>query len=162
MEVFPERDGNCFSFNVLCRFENVRSEWRSSLKGMETLILILILIFPFLVRMEVFPERDGNVFHDLDYGFPISRQSEWRSSLKGMETRFRSRAPEPAGNGSEWRSSLKGMETCITDVNCHPISLLVRMEVFPERDGNILLKSLISPISKIVRIEVFPERDGNF
>ena len=40
---------------------------------------------------------------------------------------------------------------------------LVRIEVFPERDGNLslLLEECRDEVS-IVRIEVFPERDGNW
>ena len=39
----------------------------------------------------------------------------------------------------------------------------VRMEVFPERDGNKLHDSCDPAVSDVlkVRMEVFPERDGN-
>ena len=63
------------------------SEWRSSLKGMET-----------------------NLVHN----FPISLEhflSEWRSSLKGMETKMKPATRAGRLKESEWSSSLKGMET---------------------------------------------------
>ena len=66
MEVFPERDGNHKQHNI--RPTLVWSEWRSSLKGMETFFWIL---------------------QDVE---PVG--SEWRSSLKGMETVV---APNAAG-----------------------------------------------------------------
>ena len=43
------------------------SEWRSSLKGMETInVEIQYVIQEKTVRMEVFPERDGNYLHRLN------------------------------------------------------------------------------------------------
>ena len=89
-----------------------RSEWRSSLKGMETYRIqppcSLILE---MVRMEVFPERDGN-WQTLYWYLPATLSlSEWRSSLKGMETAALYTGPKRS-------------------------DALVRMEVFPERDGN--------------------------
>ena len=89
MEVFPERDGNN-SF---------------------ALIFMSAII---CVRMEVFPERDGNVKAGFLFLSVFATLSEWRSSLKGMET-----------PGS-----------CPVFRRPHPCS--VRMEVFPERDGNLL------------------------
>ena len=38
---------------------------------------------------------------------------------------------------------------------------LVRIEVFPERDGNLCNWARVAYNIIIVRIEVFPERDGN-
>ena len=38
---------------------------------------------------------------------------------------------------------------------------LVRIEVFPERDGNLWRLKLLRGNLFAVRIEVFPERDGN-
>ena len=113
------------------------SEWRSSLKGMETPGVFLIFYHPFdNVRMEVFPERDGN------YSYCYHRQRS--ISLVRMEV-----FPERDGNThidnpkigltpfpSEWRSSLKGMETLLFLCRLLLLALLVRMEVFPERDGN--------------------------
>ena len=37
----------------------------------------------------------------------------------------------------------------------------VRIEVFPERDGNLQSADNLRSFSQLVRIEVFPERDGN-
>ena len=36
----------------------------------------------------------------------------------------------------------------------------VRMELFPERDGNVEMRS-VSRSAFLVRMELFPERDGN-
>ena len=63
------------------------SEWRSSLKGMET------------------DSYDPAASDILDLW------SEWRSSLKGMETSERFACRHERDRESEWRSSLKGMET---------------------------------------------------
>ena len=67
-------------------FISPKSEWRSSLKGMETSVV------------------GGEV------GSPAEK-SEWRSSLKGMETYLKSVYYLFYFGVSEWRSSLKGMET---------------------------------------------------
>ena len=86
------------------------SEWRSSLKGMETNDQNNVVgDKQYGVRMEVFPERDGN-------------------KLKIFATNSR---------------------------------YLVRMEVFPERDGNFNLFCRFDYTNQVVRMEVFPERDGN-
>ena len=49
-----------------------------------------------------------------------------------------------AGNGnhvvSEWRSSLKGMETPKNCIRFATVCNIVRMEVFPERDGNFIFR----------------------
>ena len=61
MEVFPERDGNAYPVAPVCHATVEMSEWRSSLKGMETDGSKLWNFSVFVsVRMEVFPERDGN------------------------------------------------------------------------------------------------------
>ena len=112
MEVFPERDGNWDCDDAVVEYHFDWSEWRSSLKGMETTsVRDVIHTFTSIVRMEVFPERDGNseqrerrgvrvpsvrmeVFPERDGNVyriqpPCSlilEMSEWRSSLKGMET----------------------------------------------------------------------------
>ena len=87
MEVFPERDGNRTVGYVLPSEPTMKSEWRSSLKGMETCFVTFILFTSFLfVRMEVFPERDGNMVDCEGLRFLVYLLSEWRSSLKGMET----------------------------------------------------------------------------
>ena len=39
---------------------------------------------------------------------------------------------------------------------------VVRMKVFPERDGNTNVTTSRSDVEKIVRMKVFPERDGNY
>ena len=64
MEVFPERDGNWDVPKSGEKLANCSSEWRSSLKGMETNLLKKRSLTVTLVRMEVFPERDGNKLHD--------------------------------------------------------------------------------------------------
>ena len=86
MEVFPERDGNFTFFGDTNLLPSLTSEWRSSLKGMET-------------------QYPPSLFDYLS-----DNASEWRSSLKGMETSKSSSSKEMRA-GSEWRSSLKGMET---------------------------------------------------
>ena len=54
------------------------------------------------------------------------------------------------------------METCRFKWGVVSRSLFVRIEVFPEKDGNELENDdQVSPIKFYVRIEVFPERDGN-
>ena len=140
MKVFPERDGNvCLLISVFwvsgtspneglpwkgwklhIGFESMHficlgSEWRSSLKGMETTwrncldnlrrsdrpneglpwkgwkledFQELADLAYHTVRMKVFPERDGNhLFWYLKLCGNFFK-SEWRSSLKGMETRL--------------------------------------------------------------------------
>ena len=48
-------------------------------------------------------------------------------------------------------------------VGCWAVSyIIVRIEVFPERDGNWPTAETAEAASCLVRIEVFPERDGNF
>ena len=60
--------------------------------------------------MELFPERDGNQGRLCFLTF-LYHESEWSSSLKGMETLT---------------------QVVMTTSNYH----IVRMELFPERDGN--------------------------
>ena len=63
---------------------------------------------------------------------------------------------------SEWRSSLKGMETSLRYGKNFCKFFEVRMEVFPERDGNWeygVFRDFVQ--FHYVRMEVFPERDGN-
>ena len=81
-----------------------------------------------LVRIEVFPERDGNLQLDAVCVFFFLRWSEWSSSLKGMETLLRS-----------LHVSLQ--------------ALFVRMELFPERDGN-------PPSSQTTYLTVSPGPNG--
>ena len=64
--------------------------------------------------MEVFPERDGNTTAKSAESGEVPKPSEWRSSLKGMETTHRLIA------------------------KAEEVSKQVRMEVFPERDGNVI------------------------
>ena len=112
MEVFPERDGNPGVTRTPVSVGN---------DG---------------VRMEVFPERDGNQLQ-LVLLFNFARhRSEWRSSLKGMETDRSALSVMSSWIRSEWRSSLKGMETAHRDRSPKHRHRLVRMKVFPERDGN--------------------------
>ena len=119
MKVFPERDGNLPAGGVSPAYYYFQSEWRSSLKGMETHHAMLYRpSYPSLVRMKVFPERDGNICLN-ELGLLPCFWSEWRSSLKGMETRL-----------------------LLVGPNC--VSYTVRMKVFPERDGNYLTAE-ISP-----------------
>ena len=71
------------------QFQSLRllSEWRSSLKGMETVSNFVSGSIQFIaVRMEVFPERDGNAGDEIRNVSVGIHESEWRSSLKGMET----------------------------------------------------------------------------
>ena len=53
------------------------------------------------------------------------------------------------------------METGIFDRLASTANLRVRIEVFPERDGNIAFRAVHNIEKLQVRIEVFPERDGN-
>ena len=62
--------------------------------------------------MELFPERDGNG----DQIFVLLGRDD---------------------NTSEWSSSLKGMETSQGRREAKPNTVFVRMELFPERDGNL-------------------------
>ena len=71
------------------------------------------------VRMEVFPERDGNTDGTIEHHPAIVHESEWRSSLKGMET---TRSGPKLGS----------------------VPSFVRMEVFPERDGNVWLSAVVA------------------
>ena len=100
------------SSGITITSQGLESEWRSSLKGMETLGYVQAVDSTFQVRMEVFPERDGNVHF--------------------VRERFRLRSHTK----SEWRSSLKGMETNSAQNDAFCGFCMVRMEVFPERDGN--------------------------
>ena len=86
--------------------------------------------------MELFPERDGNV--------------EGHSTLARINLYL-----------SEWSSSLKGMETISRIPRTSGIHSFVRMELFPERDGNGHLRDPLHPKIISVRMELFPERDGN-
>ena len=54
------------------------------------------------------------------------------------------------------------METLLRKFHRCEFTEVVRMEVFPERDGNLNreVRGLSREIA--VRMEVFPERDGNF
>ena len=52
------------------------------------------------------------------------------------------------------------METNTTVLSTR-LRLAVRIEVFPERDGNSLRPDDPNSAQRDVRIEVFPERDGN-
>ena len=53
------------------------------------------------------------------------------------------------------------METETSTVIEQPGSEVVRIEVFPERDGNFMDLIIYKREFVAVRIEVFPERDGN-
>ena len=88
------------------------------------------------VRMELFPERDGN----------------GEISPANNKQFF---------NLSEWSSSLKGMETASIITSNRDAFNIVRMELFPERDGNFLFLLWCQKAMFLVRMELFPERDGN-
>ena len=55
------------------------------------------------------------------------------------------------------------METTLSFMFLDSINPVVRMKVFPERDGN---RTAVRPSDKLdltkVRMKVFPERDGNY
>ena len=75
MELFPERDGN-HGGEIIPAENELVSEWRSSLKGMETF------------------RSDLHVCHNL-------LLSEWSSSLEGMETlKSGGHALKPSPNGA--------------------------------------------------------------
>ena len=214
MEVFPERDGNRDDRHKTAIRLDYKSEWRSSLKGMETRFSLRYINIPPPVRPNGGLPWKGwkQVFLPEGVSYD-NRTSEWRSSLKGMETQtyflkgntarrgvrmevfperdgnlcFRFKGVELQCLGSEWRSSLKGMETCYCNYYYTPRIWYVRMEVFPERDGNLKPFSTVNlapngmsewrsslkgmetwvhtnisaPHFWYVRMEVFPERDGN-
>ena len=53
------------------------------------------------------------------------------------------------------------METCVFYRSLFLGKLFVQIEVFPERDGNLLVRERDEKDSYVVRMKVFPERDGN-
>ena len=187
MELFPERDGNRSCASSLCDLAHRLSEWSSSLKGMETQGEVqLPAKKPYFVRMELFPERDGNsltgsrsahtqikvrmeLFPERDGNDGLHERCPNCLFLVRMEL-----FPERDGNcdssrvrgarevpPSEWRSSLNGMETCPQPGVARVWRAPVRMEVFPERDGNEYGAYYVANWLFAVRMELFRERDGN-
>ena len=138
MKVFPERDGN------LCLRIFPRPLW-------------------LLVRMKVFPERDGNSGRSSSQrAYPMISPNEglpWKGWKQPSHQNSRQWLVRPCPNEglpwkgwklllsrrfntswmiwSEWRSSLKGMETREPRHWWRREMPLVRMKVFPERDGNL-------------------------
>ena len=111
IEVFPERDGNItifrWSYRRTFSCPNRGLPWKGWKRWWKWM-LFQILCF---VRIEVFPERDGNL------------------ARKSLLLKFSITCPN---RGLPW----KGWKLYTAGKSSPPKNYWVRIEVFPERDGN--------------------------
>ena len=136
MEHFPERDGNYKPCRGGQRRIQLCPNGALPWKGWKRCLFWFRWFVSGFVRMEHFPERDGNTssFCGLN-GCIFSVRMEHFPERDGNRC-SRNSLRSDSEILSEWSTSLKGMETVFIALDCLAICLNVRMEVFPERDGN--------------------------